>query len=165
MSCDQLIKRLRNFVADATQVKLLRYQLLWLVKFMGQRYCKTCKKFSLFEYLPFIFQVLKHQGCWKLKLFKHFVLHLKIRKKKKENYYEVWQKYYKVRQVLQSVTKSYYEVCQALQKMTKIITKSVIYYKVWQLPVELKQSESLDSFKLKIKNWAPFKFQCRLCKT
>ena len=33
------------------------------------------------------------------------------------------------------------------------------------LPVELKQSENFDSFKLKIKNWVPFKCPCRLCKT
>ena len=38
--------------------------------------------------------------------------------------------------------------------------------KIWDLvPVELKQSESLDSFKLKIKNWVPFECPCRLCKT
>ena len=38
--------------------------------------------------------------------------------------------------------------------------------KIWDLvPVELKQSESLDYFKLKIKNWVPFKCVCRLCKT
>ena len=38
--------------------------------------------------------------------------------------------------------------------------------KIWDLvPVELKQSESLDSFKLKIKNWLPFECPCRLCKT
>ena len=38
--------------------------------------------------------------------------------------------------------------------------------KIWDLvPVELKRSESLDSFKLKIKNWVPFECPCRLCKT
>ena len=38
--------------------------------------------------------------------------------------------------------------------------------KIWVLvPVELKQSEILDSFKLKIKNWVPFICPCRLCKT
>ena len=37
--------------------------------------------------------------------------------------------------------------------------------KIWDLvPVELKQSESLESFKLKIKNWVPFECTCRLCK-
>ena len=38
--------------------------------------------------------------------------------------------------------------------------------KIWDLvPVQLKQSESLDSFKLKIKNWVPFECACRLCTT
>ena len=38
--------------------------------------------------------------------------------------------------------------------------------KIWDLvPVKLKQSESLDSFKLKIKNWVPFECPCRLYKT
>ena len=38
--------------------------------------------------------------------------------------------------------------------------------KLWDLvPVELKQSESLDSFKLKIKNWVLPECSCRLCKT
>ena len=38
--------------------------------------------------------------------------------------------------------------------------------KIWDLvPVELKQSESLGSFKVKIKNWVPFICQCRSCKT
>ena len=37
---------------------------------------------------------------------------------------------------------------------------------IWDLvPVKLKQSESLDSFKLKIKNWVPFECPCRLYKT
>ena len=38
--------------------------------------------------------------------------------------------------------------------------------KIWDLvPVELKHSESLDSFKIKMKNWVPFEYPCRLCKT
>ena len=38
--------------------------------------------------------------------------------------------------------------------------------KIWDLvPVELKQSESLVSFELKIKNWIPCEFPCRLCKS
>ena len=38
--------------------------------------------------------------------------------------------------------------------------------KIWDFVlVELKQSESLDSFKLKIKNCEPFESLCRLCKT
>ena len=38
--------------------------------------------------------------------------------------------------------------------------------KIWDLiPVELKQSETLYSFKLKIKNWVPFECPCRICKT
>ena len=37
--------------------------------------------------------------------------------------------------------------------------------KIWNLvPVELKQSETLYSFKLKIRNWVPFECPCRLCK-
>ena len=37
--------------------------------------------------------------------------------------------------------------------------------KIWNLvPVELKQSGSLDSSKLKIKNWVPFERPCTLCK-
>ena len=40
-------------------------------------------------------------------------------------------------------------------------TKSLL--KIWDLiPVELKQSESLEYFKLKIKNWVPFECLCRL---
>ena len=36
---------------------------------------------------------------------------------------------------------------------------------IWDLvPVELEQSDSLDSFKLKIKNWVPFECPGRLCK-
>ena len=36
---------------------------------------------------------------------------------------------------------------------------------IWDLvPVKLEQSESLDSFKLKIKNWVPFESPGRLCK-
>ena len=38
--------------------------------------------------------------------------------------------------------------------------------KIWDLvPVELKQSETLYSFKLKIRNWVPFEFPCIICKT
>ena len=38
--------------------------------------------------------------------------------------------------------------------------------KIWDLvPIELKQSETLYSFKLKIKNWVPFECPCRICKT
>ena len=38
--------------------------------------------------------------------------------------------------------------------------------KIWDLvPMRLKLSESLDSFKLKIKNWVPFECPCRLHKT
>ena len=37
--------------------------------------------------------------------------------------------------------------------------------KIWDLvPVELKQSESLYSFKLKVKNWVLFESPCRICK-
>ena len=38
--------------------------------------------------------------------------------------------------------------------------------KIWNLvPMKLKQSDSLDSFKLKIKNWVPFECLSRLRKT
>ena len=38
--------------------------------------------------------------------------------------------------------------------------------KIWDLvPIELKQSETLYSFKLKIKNWVPFECPCRIRKT
>ena len=33
------------------------------------------------------------------------------------------------------------------------------------VPLRLKQSEALDSFKLKIKNWIHFECSCRSCKT
>ena len=47
-------------------------------------------------------------------------------------------------------------------------TKSLSFLgpKIWDLvPVELKQSDSLDSFKSKIRNWVPFECPWRLCKT
>ena len=38
--------------------------------------------------------------------------------------------------------------------------------KIWDLvPVELKQSETLYSFKLKIRNWESSECPCRICKT
>ena len=38
--------------------------------------------------------------------------------------------------------------------------------KIWHLvPLELKQLESLEVFKLKIKKWIPFECPCRLCRT
>ena len=38
--------------------------------------------------------------------------------------------------------------------------------KIWNLvPLELKQLESLEVFKLKIKKWIPFECPCRLCRT
>ena len=38
--------------------------------------------------------------------------------------------------------------------------------KIWDLvPLELKQLESLEVFKLKIKKWIPFECSCRLCRT
>ena len=43
---------------------------------------------------------------------------------------------------------------------------SVLVSKIWDLvQVELKQFESTDSFKLRIKNWIPVECPCRLCKT
>ena len=37
--------------------------------------------------------------------------------------------------------------------------------KIWDLvPLELKQLESLEVFKLKIKKWIPFECPCRLCR-
>ena len=38
--------------------------------------------------------------------------------------------------------------------------------KIWDLvPVELKQSKTFYSFKLKIRNWLPFECPCRIYKT
>ena len=38
--------------------------------------------------------------------------------------------------------------------------------KIWDLvPLELKQLESIEVFKLKIKKWIPFECPCRLCRT
>ena len=38
--------------------------------------------------------------------------------------------------------------------------------KIWDiLPKEIKNSETLNAFKLKIKNWVPLECPCRLCKT
>ena len=38
--------------------------------------------------------------------------------------------------------------------------------KIWDLvPLEVKQLESLQVFKLKIKKWIPFECSCRLCQT
>ena len=43
---------------------------------------------------------------------------------------------------------------------------SILGPKIWDLvPVELKQSETLYSFKSKIKNWVLFECPCRICKT
>ena len=37
--------------------------------------------------------------------------------------------------------------------------------KIWEmLPYDLKNSDSLDSFKSRIKNWRPEECPCRLCK-
>ena len=47
-------------------------------------------------------------------------------------------------------------------------TESLLFLgpKIWDLvPVELKQSETLHSFKLKIKNWVLFECPYRICKT
>ena len=52
----------------------------------------------------------------------------KKKEKKIKNYYKVWQT-----NLLQSVTEIYYKVRQVLQSMTKFITKRVTYYKKWQL--------------------------------
>ena len=38
--------------------------------------------------------------------------------------------------------------------------------KIWDLvPIDIKQSETLDIFKYKIKKWIPFQCPCRLCRT
>ena len=43
---------------------------------------------------------------------------------------------------------------------------SLLSPKIWDLvPVEFKQSDSLDSFRLKIKNWVALECPCRKCKT
>ena len=47
-------------------------------------------------------------------------------------------------------------------------TESVSFLapKIWDiLPKEIKNSETLNAFKLKIKNWVPVECLCRLCKT
>ena len=47
-------------------------------------------------------------------------------------------------------------------------TESVSFLapKIWDiLPKEIKNSETLNAFKLKIKNWVPLECPCRLCKT
>ena len=47
-------------------------------------------------------------------------------------------------------------------------TKSLSFLgpKIWDLaPLELKQLESLQVFKLKMKKWIPFECPCRLCQT
>ena len=46
-------------------------------------------------------------------------------------------------------------------------TKSVSYLgpKIWDLvPNEIKESESLNGFKFKIKRWVPEGYPCRICK-
>ena len=44
--------------------------------------------------------------------------------------------------------------------------KSFLGPKIWDLvPLELKQLESLQVFKLKVKKWIPFECPCRLCQT
>ena len=43
---------------------------------------------------------------------------------------------------------------------------SFVGTKIWDLvPLELKQLESTEVFKLKIKNWIPFECPSRLCRT
>ena len=43
---------------------------------------------------------------------------------------------------------------------------SLLGLNIWDLvPLELKQSESLNCFKLKTSNWVAFECPCRLCKT
>ena len=45
-------------------------------------------------------------------------------------------------------------------------TLRVIGPKIWDLlPLDIKMSPTLDSFKLKIKHWQPPNCPCRLCKT
>ena len=89
------------------------------------------------------FYISRFEKSMKIKtLFKHFVLYLKIRKEKNMKIITKCdkkispQKNSKVitkcdrTNLLQSVTKSYYKVCQLLQSVTKFITKSVRYCKV-----------------------------------
>ena len=59
-----------------------------------------------------------------------------------------------------------FEKCRVHSAYQGTESLSFLCPKTWNLvPVELKQSESLDSLKLKIKNWLPFECPCRLCKT
>ena len=45
-------------------------------------------------------------------------------------------------------------------------SRSFLGPKIWDLvPLELKQLESLEIFRLKIKKWVPFECPCRLCRT
>ena len=45
-------------------------------------------------------------------------------------------------------------------------TVSFLAPKIWDiLPKDIKDSESLDIFKRKIKKWIPWKRPCKLCKT
>ena len=45
-------------------------------------------------------------------------------------------------------------------------TVSFLAPKIWDIiPKDIKDSESLDIFKIKIKKWIPLKCSCRLCKT
>ena len=45
-------------------------------------------------------------------------------------------------------------------------TVSFLAPKIWDiLPKDIKDSESLDIFKRKIKKWIPLECPCRLCKT
>ena len=59
-----------------------------------------------------------------------------------------------------------FEICQVHSVYHGTESLSFLGPKIWDLaPVEFRQSDSLDSFKLKTKNWVSFECPCRLCKT
>ena len=59
-----------------------------------------------------------------------------------------------------------FERCQVHSVYHSTESLSFVGPKIWDLvPVELKQLESLEVFKLKIKKWIPFECPCRLCRT
>ena len=59
-----------------------------------------------------------------------------------------------------------YERCQVHSIYHVTESLSLLHPKIWNLiPVELKQSERLYSFIIKIKNWIPFGCPFRLCET
>ena len=62
--------------------------------------------------------------------------------------------------------KNAYERCQVHSVYHGTETLSFLGPNIWGLvPLELKQLESFEVFKLKIKKWITFEYPCRLCRT